>query len=394
MDLPTTGTDSVNPRALAVRFIAGRLRELLEQLEAAAARLERPDRDDEAVHDVRVTTRRLRGGLAAIRPVLNRGGRVRKLNRRLRDLRRRLGEARELEVGLALLGQLQSRVDPVERPALAALQILVAGGSDAPAVAGGGVADSGLAGSLKVARSVVLRLEQGRGFRWPTAADPAGPGTELPALALSSMAERYGAVMALPRWPLTAMDDAAQHRFRIEAKKLRYTMEFFAPLFSRRLGARVALLKAIQDLLGELHDLADMVRLAETTRSRCRAAGAPELDEGLKRLIDRLEARRRLEFAGFAALDERLSHPGFLPREMPRSEAGPAPAASGEPPEELVGEPVAQLPPAAPPGADPSPGAGPPPDAGPLPDTEPPPDAPGDPPRLSLVDLPADRRKI
>ena len=60
---------------------------------------------------------------------------------------------------------------------------------------------------------------------------------------------------------LADMPDAAQHRLRIDAKKLRYAGEFFAPLFldkasvkHRRAFART--LERLQNSLGELNDLA------------------------------------------------------------------------------------------------------------------------------------------
>jgi inorganic triphosphatase YgiF len=59
--------------------------------------------------------------------------------------------------------------------------------------------------------------------------------------------------------PLADMSDAARHRLRIEAKKLRYAAEFFAPLYAGHDTARhrrpfVKALTRLQDSLGELND--------------------------------------------------------------------------------------------------------------------------------------------
>jgi CHAD domain-containing protein len=44
------------------------------------------------------------------------------------------------------------------------------------------------------------------------------------------------------------------HEMRIKAKRLRYTMETFAPLYKGGLKAAIQQMKAFQDLLGEMHD--------------------------------------------------------------------------------------------------------------------------------------------
>ncbi len=44
------------------------------------------------------------------------------------------------------------------------------------------------------------------------------------------------------------------HQMRIYAKKLRYTMECFAPLFEDKLEEEITTMKAFQDVLGEMHD--------------------------------------------------------------------------------------------------------------------------------------------
>jgi CHAD domain-containing protein len=44
------------------------------------------------------------------------------------------------------------------------------------------------------------------------------------------------------------------HQMRICAKKLRYTMESFAPLYQNKLAKETETIKAFQDVLGEIHD--------------------------------------------------------------------------------------------------------------------------------------------
>lgn len=54
---------------------------------------------------------------------------------------------------------------------------------------------------------------------------------------------------------LNVSDDIALHKFRIDSKEFRYACEFFASLYpSNHFDLTIAILKQLQDTLGELHD--------------------------------------------------------------------------------------------------------------------------------------------
>ncbi len=55
---------------------------------------------------------------------------------------------------------------------------------------------------------------------------------------------------------------AEAHQFRIRTKRLRYTLELFQPCYGAGLKRRLESLRGIQQLLGELNDLATIARLA------------------------------------------------------------------------------------------------------------------------------------
>src|SRR5262249_15407193 len=64
------------------------------------------------------------------------------------------------------------------------------------------------------------------------------------------------------------LDPQHRHKLRIQAKKLRYAAEFFAPAFPRKRATRrrkdfVASLQQLQDALGELNDIAVNEKLLE-----------------------------------------------------------------------------------------------------------------------------------
>ncbi len=73
-------------------------------------------------------------------------------------------------------------------------------------------------------------------------------------VAASRIARRLNILLSHERWVHNPDAIAEHHAIRIAAKKLRYTMEVYAPLY--RLGLKKPLLrvKKIQEILGDLHD--------------------------------------------------------------------------------------------------------------------------------------------
>jgi CHAD domain-containing protein len=62
------------------------------------------------------------------------------------------------------------------------------------------------------------------------------------------------------------------HEMRIAAKRLRYVLEIFAPIYQKQLQPFIGLMKSIQDTLGEMHDcdvwLEDIPRFIEKEKKR------------------------------------------------------------------------------------------------------------------------------
>jgi CHAD domain-containing protein len=61
------------------------------------------------------------------------------------------------------------------------------------------------------------------------------------------------------------------HRFRIETKRFRYTLELFRPCYGPGLDRRLALLREMQTHLGEINDCAASTELLGKTHARFRA---------------------------------------------------------------------------------------------------------------------------
>jgi inorganic triphosphatase YgiF len=231
-------------------------RHSLGQIAANAAVL-REAADAEAVHQLRVASRRLRSILATFAPML-RGADLERLKEELRWLARACDQARNLDVFRERLEATAEAMDstpaglPPLREALAAAR------------------ERAAAEAAEAARSARYRAMMIDLAEWievgPWLADdlraelrraPAG------AYAAYVLQERRRKLMKRGR-RLAHLDDAARHDVRIAAKKLRYSAEAFASLFPEKAVRRfVGRMKDLQDELGALNDLTLAEHIAE-----------------------------------------------------------------------------------------------------------------------------------
>ncbi len=147
------------------------------------------------------------------------------------------------------------------------------------------------------------------------------------------------------------------HDMRIAAKRLRYTMELFTPVFGKDFGQALKVVEDIQERLGAIHDadvivpLLETVLEKETERERKKAlkknGGGPPLfvaAEGLAPLTGRRRADRARLYREFLAFWDALPPDAFFARVQRSLQPAPGavtnvsavdPAASGasqEPP--------------------------------------------------------------
>ena len=277
------------PAVQSVRLIAlGYLDESVQALD----RLSDPN-DKEALHDFRVALRRLRTTLRAYRPQLE-GSVPRRLRRRLRDVADDTNEARDAEVALAWLRPLEDEVAARERAGLRWLIDRIEHRQEKE-----------LPEMLNDARRAFARVERKlRGglevYRRPV--QRAAPEMRFGLLAsavLQDQANRLDEILAT----IESRDDDAIHRGRIAAKRLRYTME---PVMAIASGGSelVARLKRLQDLLGEIHDLAE---LEEEVRTAMEAAAIARVGR-----IWELTLEDETESATLHAAQRRRQNPGLF----------------------------------------------------------------------------------
>ena len=287
---------SVRPAVEGARLIA---LDYLEQSRAARARLNDP-KDTDALHDFRVALRRLRSTLRAYRTQL-RGSVPRKLRDRVRDLTRSTNRGRDAEVQLAWLRPLVDEVAPAERPGLRWLvECVEHTREDAAEQTHEEIGrsfdklDRQLSAKLSVYRRAVA-----------TARAAPEPGLGLVAReALLTHAQRLDDLLGA----IHAGDDqAAIHRARIAAKRLRYILEPVAELLPSGVNLRLDL-KSLQDLLGELCD-AHVLEVA--VLQAVEAAGAERAKRQFETALADgagagLRSARRRETRGLLAVVHRL----------------------------------------------------------------------------------------
>ena len=105
--------------------------------------------------------------------------------------------------------------------------------------------------SARYARLTLGWLEWLSSLALPSAED--GDAPSLRRHATKRVRRLFGHLYASPS--LTSLDTAARHQVRIDAKRLRYALEFFASLASRRTRTdTVKTLARVQSVLGEAND--------------------------------------------------------------------------------------------------------------------------------------------
>jgi inorganic triphosphatase YgiF len=194
----------------------------------------------EALHQARVALRRLRSAFSIFKALVDDDIGV-GLRDELRWLATELGEARSIDALLARAppGALQDRLEAARQTAYAHMNHILA--------------------SSRV-RGLMLDLTQwsvsGAWLGTTDASDRRNqPAREFASIALDHL---RGKVKKDGR-DLAQADDQVRHEVRKDAKKLRYTAEFFAALFDCKRGCRryerfVVALERLQDELGALND--------------------------------------------------------------------------------------------------------------------------------------------
>jgi CHAD domain-containing protein len=216
-------------------------RAIEEQLDAARASAS--DQGPDGIHDLRVSTRRLRAALDLWRECAP-GKRLDRCRKALRNLGRRLGAVREADVNRRELSELARK-----RPEDAVAIEFVSASEARRQKQRARVLEKALARTdlPDLSRQIRGELEKARDSR----VESIPPAF----VARRELAHRVPPLEELLEGALSRPSATALHRFRIELKKLRYSVELCAPAYDgRRVPHLLGWLKQLQDVLGAAQD--------------------------------------------------------------------------------------------------------------------------------------------
>ena len=219
----------------------------VQRLLAREAAIRDPAETD-ALRRYRVATRRLRSALRFFRDAY--GDReTRSLRNGLSDLADALGRVRDLDVRVEHLDH-WSRERPEDAPADVE-PLLVAWGRERNRAAAGLVRELDSRRHRRLLERLIAFVEAGS----PQASGDDRPGRLTRDRAASSIWAAFENVRAYA--PVIPWADLATlHALRVDAKRLRYAIEFLAPVLGPRHELLVEKLVALQDHLGALNDAA------------------------------------------------------------------------------------------------------------------------------------------
>lgn len=257
--------------------------------------------DVEALHDLRVASRRLRAVLRVFAERLP-GKRRRRAGKALKKMTRLLGSTREWDVHAETLARLHAGTPrEVERAALEHVLELVdvRRGHERAAM------------QRELEELHVARLERDvRAIAEHVALADGEAG--LPALSwqvLQPLARE--AFEELPRLRERERPEDL-HAMRIACKRLRYALELLEPAFCDGHAKVVTRCKHLQELLGRHHDLHVLEEQLTRTLSRLTEHGRDALAEGLLGPLERLRCERRDQYIEFCGATAMLDTDSFL----------------------------------------------------------------------------------
>jgi CHAD domain-containing protein len=282
---------ALSVRQAAGRIVARHVRELVRYEKGARAG------ETEAIHQMRVQTRRLRAALALFSGVLRPGKRAGRS--RLRWLARALGRVRDLDVIAALLEE--RHLPHLAGVEAARLEDLVAALKERR-----WRAHRKLKASL--ARGRYARLKQALLERAKHPRFRKGGGEDaMAARFLADRIHREARRVSAHRGMTEREPEApALHELRITIKGLRYALEFHAETSGLAFEEERALTRDLQDCLGEIHDHDVLLSWFSGLADRSATPVEAQLFAGAWRLLpERLAAERARLFRRFIRLRRR-----------------------------------------------------------------------------------------
>ena len=250
---------------LACQYLRRQLDALIKEVRGV-----RENQDIEPVHQARVASRRMRAALRMFGDCFG-GKQTAKWQKRIKRLTKGLGAARDLDVQVDSIEQFLSRLDDKDRthrPGVERLLLRLRQDRDTIQSAvvktldalekGNAMAEmhGELEKNLFLLRNRAVHLQSPFVFE----------------RAAAHIRDCQRALLANEHTLADPQNVAGHHQMRIDAKKLRYTMEICDPAYEKQLAPAIKAVKKVQSLLGDIHDcdvwVQDVASFMERERAR------------------------------------------------------------------------------------------------------------------------------
>lgn len=254
-------------------------------LEGVTTQIERTVREcgTDEVHDLRVSIRRFTRILAVMKACFPRAE-SRRVRRALKRIMEQAGAVRNYDIAMRLVEKVEMSESLAEESA-ALLQQLQGGRDEAART---------LTATLRrwEQRDLPANWRQAgkaRKSNKPSRSEGKGTDARFRALPVDAVAKDILPDMAKDHFRVgkdASRDDASAtelHQFRISAKHLRYTLDFFSPLYGASLTGLLDQLKEMQTLLGDINDCATVRHLLRHHKQEGGEASMKEIMAALKK---------------------------------------------------------------------------------------------------------------
>jgi len=303
------GVDARTPLRIAAPAILLAKAEPLFELEASA----RGGADMDAVHDMRVASRRLREAIRLLGPIYAKRE-SRRWYRRIRDITGALGPVRDSDVFIDALGALAPALGDGGKRAVA----FMVGFRSAQRVGELAALNRELGGlDLVTSRSKFVRFAR-------SLAETTDAERSLVDFAHAEVTSRAAVAFGIQPHALLEANILDQHQLRIDYKRIRYAVEAFAPCYGDAFDALHATLTSFQDVLGELHDAHVFLEMLSDPERAIAAERAGVSPPDIAELVAAIDARAQNEFLRFLSLASDYPPQRLLPALLlPLAEAQP-----------------------------------------------------------------------
>ena len=308
------GVDALTPLRGAAPAILLAKAEPLFELETSA----RGGADMDAVHDMRVASRRLREAMRLLGPLYPKR-QSRTWYRRIRSITRALGPVRDSDVFIDSFGALVSQLGDGGRRAVAFMV---------------GFRSGQRVHELAVLNRELSRLdldksrEQFARFAHSLAQTTDADRT-LADFAHAEVASRASVVFAAQPSALIEANMLDQHQLRIDYKRTRYAVEAFAPCYGDAFDELHGTLTSFQDALGDLHDAHVFLEMLSDPERASAAERAGVSPSDIAEVVTVIETKAHAEFSRFASLAADSPPERLLPAML-------LPLARTQPPEQVA----------------------------------------------------------